>query len=594
MYIFVVSFANRFNFEIKSGNEEGHFSLDPASGILTAATTLSLGSFSLTIVAQNTQHSCHRAKVVVNVVIMEEALQFDPLPVPISISEATPLGDEIAQITATSSSNLPPTYSIIAGDPLNQFFIDSATGSLSVLNPLDFEQTDEYSLTIQARGSSSAVIMAMQDIQVEDANEPPEFVTECARMGSCMFSIAEGEPANVLVGIIEAADPDVRTPEFSTLMYRIEATDPVPFQISDMGEITTTETLDFETTPSFAFSISVRDSENPAIQTQVVVGVVDVDENDPPVFPSDCSLSIVENGVAVGEPVINCQASDDHLANEIVYEIVAGNTGGTFSVETAFGPGILVITRNLDREEVALYNLTLRATDPEGLSTTTMFQVTILDRNDSPPVCTPPDPLPTISSLPALGETVATFTADDPDMDPAPPNFSITSMEISDDFLSATVTVRATDGEDPALFSSCSLVIQFQEICELQEYSIDSATGQLTASLLCNAMVDPPMEAIGVGRNQRFDCVVSANVPTLHQFLHNGTAITQLFTTSLVIRDVTFDNSGEYTCLVTNDDLGSILSSPAIVEIESKSNFIKVLSNLINYLHNNINKINGN
>jgi hypothetical protein len=565
-----------FSFQITSGNEEGLFSLDPVSGILTVAAPPPLGSFPLNIVAQNTEHSCHRAKVVVNVVVMVEILQFQPFPQPVTVSEATEPGTMVTQVTATSSSGNPLTYSITAEDPLNQFFIDTITGELSVGSPLNFEATTEYSLTVQARGSSSAVVMATQVVQVTDVNEPPVFVTECAVAGNCEFSIAEGEPANVLVGRIEAADPDIRNPEFSMLTYGLESQTPVPFQISNTGEITTTETLDFETTSSYTFTVFVEDSGNPPsprIQTQVVVNVENVAENAPPVFPSDCSLSVIENGIGIGDPVINCQASDpDHPADQIVYEIVGGNVGDTFRFDPSMGQGILVLNRNLDREEVPLYTLTLRATDPAGLSTMTTFDVTIQDENDSPPACTAPSS-PVITSLPGSGGTIATFTAPDPDTNPAAPIFSITSQEIAEDFLSATLTVTATDGEISTLSSSCSLTVQFEDICELQMYSIDSATGQITASLLCNAFMDPgPELAIEFDSNRRFTCEVSANVPTQHEFFHNGTIrLTGLIVTPLIIRDVRFDNSGDYTCRVSNTELGMIISSPTTVSIEGKT-----------------------
>ena len=510
---------------------------------------------------------------------MEETLEFNPLPQPISISEATTQGTMVTQISATSSSNTPPTYSIIAGDTLDQFSIDPASGDLSVESPLNFEEMDEYSLTVQARGASS-VVMAIQVIEVQDANEPPEFVTECAIAGSCSFSEPEGGSVNMAVGTVVATDPDIRNPSFSMLRYGIESATAVPFSVSDVGEITTTEVLDFESTPSYSFTLTVQDSgspPSPRIQTQVVVNVEDVPENAPPMFPADCSLGVLENSVAVGEPLINCQASDpDHPDNEIVYEIIGGNVADTFRVDPAMGPGILVTTRPLDREDTDLYTLTLQATDPAQLAATVTFEVRILDVNDSPPSCTAPNPpllLPT--AFPEFpGGTVATFTAPDPDMNPAPAIFSIMSQVIAQNFLSATVVVTATDGEDSSLSSTCSLTVQFQESCERQDYSIVAATGELRVALLCGASVDPPAVTVLVGRSRAISCRVSTNVPFLVQYLQNGTAVTMMLQpfTSFVLLTVDFDDSGEYTCLVTSDLLGSILSSPpTIVEIQSKS-----------------------
>ena len=554
--------------------------LDPDSGVLTAAISLSLGSFSLYIVAQNKQHDCHRAKVIVNVVVMEETLQFEPFPQPETVPETIAQGTVVTQVIAVSSSNEPPTYSITAGDPNNQFSIDSITGEISVRMPLDFEVTNEYSLTVQARGRSSTVVMAIQIIQVEDVNEQPIFITECAVAGNCEFLIPEGDPVGTFVGQIEARDPDIRNPQFSMLTYGIEPQQvSVPFQISNTGEITTTETLDFETVASYSFTVFVEDSGNPPsprIQTQVTVNVENIVENAPPVFLSDCSLSVEENAISVDGPVVQCDATDaDHEADEIEYTIIGGNIEDTFRVDPTMGPGILVLNRNLDREDIPMYNLTLQATDPDGLSGTTMFDITVEDLNDSPPACTPPSSSLSITSLPGPQDTIATFTAVDPDIDPAPPVFSIESQETAADFLSTTVTVRATDGENSNLFSTCSLTVEFQDICELQQYSIDSVTGQLTAALLCSAFMDPgPEVAIELDGNRIFTCEISANVETRHQFFQNETiSLTMIITTPLILRDVGFERSGEYTCHVTNDQLGTIISSPTTVRIEGKSLF---------------------
>ena len=569
---------HRFIFEIRSGNDGGSFSLDRLTGILTAVpSSLVPGTYSIVIVAVNIEHSCHRSKVVVNVIVTEEMLRFDPVPQAVSISEATMPGTMVTQVTAISSSGIPPTYSIIAGDPLNQFSINEVSGEIAVSAFLDFEVTSVYSLTVQASGASTVVVMATQVVNVVDVNEGAEFVTECGVMGSCVFSVPEGEPGGVEVGRVEASDPDTLNPQFSMLAYSIQSDVPVPFQVSENGIIRTTETLDFESVDTYLFTLFVGDTGNPPspprIQTQVRVNVLDVEENAPPMFLFNCSGEVFENQVAVGDPFLECPASDpDHLANEIVYEIIAGNIDDTFGVDAALGPGVIVANRPLDREDIELYTLTLRVTDPAGLFDTTTFTVRILDENDSPPVCSPPSPTITIStsSLPT-GGGVATFTASDPDMNPAPPTFSI-SPETLSDLTSATIVVTVTDGADSALSSTCTLSIQFDGVCERQQYTIDPSSGQLDADLLCSAeFAGDDTVAIPVGRNRRITCDAATNVPVTYQFRHNGTDIFDAMTTnSILLRGVDFDDSGVYDCVVVSNVLGSIVSSPLAVLIQSE------------------------
>ena len=287
----VYSYTHRFTFAIRSGNEDGQFALDPETGILAVATPQPTeGSFRLDILAQNRQHACHRSKVVVTVVVRDEELVFDPLPQPVNVSETTAPGETVAQISVISSGTSALTYSIIAGNTGDDFDIDQTNGAISVGNPLDFEGVQEYNLTVEVRSTVSlATITAEQIIIILDVNEPPFFLTDCALADNCSFSFPEDEPANITVGIVRASDQDTLSPVNSMLIYSLEPADSIPFQISNDGEIRTTEPLDFESVMSYLFSVVVQDEGNPPsprIQTSVNVSVIDVAVNRRAVFRS--------------------------------------------------------------------------------------------------------------------------------------------------------------------------------------------------------------------------------------------------------------------------------------------------------------------
>ena len=567
---------------ITSGNENGLFALDQETGVLSAAAMLPIGMFQLNIVAQNREHACHRSKVVITVVVMEETIEFSPLPQPVNVSEATIPGTIVTQLSANTSGSSSPTYAIIAGNVGNAFAINSSTGEISVASALNFETLSMYELTVQASSPASLIpVTAELPITILDANEPPIFVTVCALNDSCTFTVPENEPPNFRVGVVQASDPDTASPN-NILLYSLEPVS-VPFQISGPGLIETTGPLDFENTPSYNFTVVVQDGgipPSPRLQTQVIVNVMNVEDNRAPVFLSDCSVQVFEL-IAVGSPFLACPASDidedGNVSFDLVYEIVAGNINNTFRIDPNMGAGVIVTDRPLDREEIDLFTLTLTATDDEGLTGNITFQIVVLDVNDSPPTCTAPVNPVIIApeELPNSG-LVATFTAVDPDLNPVPPIYSLESQVINPQANSTMVTVRVTDGANPDLSSTCTLTIQFEDRCLEQDYSINPSTGQLSIQFLCSARINPDLVELTEGGSRRVICEAIANVPLTHRFLHNGTAITEFRASNeLILFRVNFDDSGEYICQARNNILGTINSSPATLNILGQSITIK-------------------
>ena len=532
--------------------------------------------------AQNREHACHRSRVVVIVEVEEENLVFDPLPQPVSLNESTMTGVLVTQISANTFG---VTYAIIDGNTGNAFSIDPETGNITVVGPLDFETTPEYSLTVRASdAATSSTIMALQLITIEDVNETPFFVTECALNGSCMFSVPENEAPPVVVRTVQADDPDSSLNPNGVLNYALVPST-VPFEVSGTGTIRTTEPLDFEAVPSHSFMLVVRDGGSPplSVQIPVRVEVINIEENQVPIFAAPCEVDVEEN-IPIGLPFLQCSASDsDEQGNPIlglVYEVTDGNINNTFRYDPAAGPGIIVATRNLDREERDEYLLTVTATDAGGLSGNTTATIRITDLNDNAPVCMPPmDPVVISSNmLPQAPErTVTVFTSTDADLEVIPPEFSLESKVMNSMDTSAVVTVRVTDGADAALSSTCMLTVQFEESCFIQDYDIDQSAGRLSAKLLCSVAIEPDVIEIAEGTNGRILCPIVRNVPVSYLILHNGTDISTAIpladseeSGSSIFFNVNFDDSGVYVCQAISSDLGTISSPSAILNVLGK------------------------
>ena len=541
-------------------------------------------TFQLTIIAQNREHACHRSKVIINIVFLEENFRFEPLPQPVTIGETAMPGTVVTTIVAmTSGTDVILSYAIIAGNIDNVFSIDPITGVITLSGSLNFEVIDRYQLLVQAENNETgSSITAFQLIIVGDDNETPFFITPCALNNSCSFSVPENEAPGVIVGTVLAGDPDDPLTVNGMLEYALEPLT-TPFTVSDSGVISTTQPLDFENTTSHNFTLIVEDGGGLGVETLVIVEVMDVLENTAPVFPVNCSIDVLEN-IPVGTPFLQCTASDsDNQGNPVVdltYDIIDGNEDGLFEFNPMLGPGVLVIAGPLDRETRDMYVLTVTATDPEGLSGSTSVTIFVSDSNDNPPSCTPStNPvLITPSTIPPLPNRVVTiFTAVDPDLEDISPYFSLESTQIDSQGINTNVTVRVTDGEDPTLFSTCTLMVQFEESCFRQAYNINASTGELSSRLFCSAVLDADLIELTEGASRRIFCRILRNVIASYIFLQNGSSITDPLQIrdsdeggDLILLRVDFEDSGDYVCQAMNNELGVLTSEPVTVNIVGK------------------------
>ena len=563
------------------GNEDGLFELAPDTGILTLTQPVVANDFfELKIVAQNMEHDCHKARVIIRVEVVPNNIEFPDLQ-PVSVPETAAINDLVTTVTAIGAFNS-LTYSIIGGNIGGAFQIDPQTGEIRVATALDFETQSQYTLTIEGSSSlTNASDTAVQVINIIDENEQPMFVTLCALSSSCDFPVPENQPAGTLVGTVVAMDADSSTLANGMLTYTLQP-DTIPFQVSSTGIITTTQPLNHEDMVAYSFTLVVQDGGTPPLSTEtnIVVQVTNEQENTPPVFLNTCEVDVFEN-IDVGDAVLQCIAVDtDDQGNtntDLDYQIIAGNIGNTFQFNPSSGPGVIVTAAPLDREERDRYVLTITATDTGGLSGTTDVTINIFDRNDNAPECVAPtNPVViTDAQLQNRSNDVTTIVAMDNDIgENAVAIFSIESSEPNDFLTSTVVTIRVRDSLDGTLTSTCSLTIQFEDACAIQQYTIDSSTGVLTSQLLCRVSVEPsPLEAIE-GSNRRLFCPIVRNIPVSYRWLHNDTAISSFPITlpdsedagALLVTFIDFKDSGDYVCRAESD-IGSLESEPSVLSV---------------------------
>ncbi len=121
-----------------------------------------------------------------------------------SLPEASDSGTVVGRIPGVDpDGEAALTYAIVRGNDDNAFTINEQTGEIRVANgaALDFEQTPQRQIGIQARDAQGDIGTADVQIELTDVNEPPV-------VGNQEFALPANIEAGAVIGTILVNDPD--------------------------------------------------------------------------------------------------------------------------------------------------------------------------------------------------------------------------------------------------------------------------------------------------------------------------------------------------------------------------------------------------
>ena len=137
------------------------------------------------------------------------------------------------------------------------FSINPTTGYVTIASDsqLDYEDTNEYQLTVRVTDTALNSNTATLSISINDINEAPS-------IDSLEFAVSENSPTGTTVGSFEVSDPDTLSTAFSTHSFIITAgNDNDAFTIGDNGDllVQNTDGLDFESVEYYELTVVVTD-----------------------------------------------------------------------------------------------------------------------------------------------------------------------------------------------------------------------------------------------------------------------------------------------------------------------------------------------
>uniref|UniRef100_H0VPZ8 Cadherin EGF LAG seven-pass G-type receptor 1 n=1 Tax=Cavia porcellus TaxID=10141 RepID=H0VPZ8_CAVPO len=360
--------------------------------------------------------------------------QFSEKRYVVQVPEDLAVNTPVLRVQATDrdqGQNAAIHYSIVSGNLKGQFYLHSLSGSLDVINPLDFEAIREYTLRIKAQDGGRPPLInssGLVSVQVLDVNDnAPIFVSS-----PFQATVLENVPLGHSVLHIQAVDAD--SGENARLSYRLvdtgsaavgvgsagpedpDSTPDFPFQIhNSSGWITVCAELDREAVEHYSFGVEAVDHGSPPMSSSasVSITVLDVNDNDP-VFTQPLYELRLNEDAAVGSSVLTLRARDRDANSVITYQLTGGNTRNRFALSSQSGGGLITLALPLDYKQERQYVLAVTASDGTRSHTVQVF-INVTDANTHRPVFQSSHYTVSVSEDRPVGTPIATISATDED-----------------------------------------------------------------------------------------------------------------------------------------------------------------------------------
>jgi len=386
-------------YTITTGNDLGFFFLDndavlrvqkPPDGSVRDEHTLTIQAAD-----QGNPPLAETVEVTVSVVHFPPP-QFAQGQQAIQVTESTPTQHALINLSATplhDGTDRRIEYSIeevlrraVAGTTEltpNHFSVDSATGMLSLAELLDRERELGYVVTVRGTdfGSPRKWSLATVELSVIDVNDnQPAF-----QPNAVTLSLREETPIGAVVFDANGTDPDIGAN--ALLTYGLACSDACLqlLTVDEMtGVMTLTASLQDFVGDRLSVNITASDAGTPRLTGILAVTIAVVRFGAPLFGAASYTGEVAEDATSGVVTMVTASPQHDLVDKSIDYAIIGGNVAGAFRIRP---DGAIEIARQLDREAVPFYTITVEAIDhgPLRKANTIVVTVTVLDVNDNDP-----------------------------------------------------------------------------------------------------------------------------------------------------------------------------------------------------------------
>ncbi|XP_029142585.1 protocadherin gamma-B4-like [Protobothrops mucrosquamatus] len=319
----------------------------------------------------------------------------------VSLRENLPVGFLVLQLVASdkdegSNAQIRYYFSNIPLSANKKFSLDSTSGMISLVEPLDFEESTEYVMTVAAKDGGGSMTHCKVEVKILDENDNvPEMM-----FASIFNSILEDSQTGTVIALIKTNDKDMD--DNGKVICYLE--DDLPFKILPSSDnyytLLTDRPLDREKASQYNITITVTDKGTPPLSTNktILLQISDINDNAPAFEKASYSIYVPENNPS-GASIFQIQAFDPDVDqnSHITYSILTSNIeelpiSSYISIHSE--TGTIYAQRSFDYEQFREFQLQVKAQDggSPSLSSNVTVRVFILDRNDNSPQILSPSP----------------------------------------------------------------------------------------------------------------------------------------------------------------------------------------------------------
>ncbi|KAJ8272791.1 hypothetical protein GJAV_G00093490 [Gymnothorax javanicus] len=357
--------------------------------------------------------------------------RWSPLPFHVVEHTPPPYPQDIDLIGSDTSQNRKVFYELsgpgVTEDPKNVFAVESLTGMLRVLQPVDREQYPVIRFLARVfdqRTHLETDIPLNVTVNVLDINDnEPQF------SAPLQFSVEEKSAPGTEVGKVIATDADeANTPHTKIKYTLLSGSDLFTINPGSGLILTKTPALDREVKDTHLVVVRIQDMDGDAKglanSATATISLKDINDNPPTFLKKTHNAKIQENEGS--DLVLRIPVDDKDLEQtpnwKAVYKITEGNENGNFRIETdpKTNEGLLYVDKPLDYEKTKDLKLKVVAENESPLvGSSGSWNSAIVDLSvedvDEGPEFVPPNKELWVKESAATDTVIGTYTAIDPE-----------------------------------------------------------------------------------------------------------------------------------------------------------------------------------
>ncbi len=300
------------------------------------------------------------------------------------------------------------TYSLQATDDASLLSINASTGAVTLTANPNFEAKPSYSFTMVATDAAGNASEQAVSLAIHNRDEVAPTLTS----GATASAINENSGAGQTIYSATSTDTgDVATGSTS---YSLKATgDASLLSINaSTGAVSLTANPDFESKPSYSFTVVATDAAGNASEQVVSLAISNLDEVAPSLTSSATATAINENSGAA-QTIYTAISTDtgDVATGNTNYSLQTTGDASLLSINTS--TGAVTLTANPNFEAKPSYSFTVVATDAAGNASEQAVSLAITNLDEAAPTLTSGATATAIHENSGAGQTIYTTTSTD-------------------------------------------------------------------------------------------------------------------------------------------------------------------------------------